>query len=99
MRRGDARWLGGFADVVEDLLDDAGIVDEGDGPHLTVAEWATQWQGFIDARQRHPRQIPGHGTIAGLREAALSPTGIKAPVTYTKIADVAKKSGNERTWS
>lgn len=58
-RRGDARWLGGFADVVEDLLHGAGIVDEGDDAHLTVAGRATQWQGFMDARQQHRPQITG----------------------------------------
>ena len=53
MRWGDAGWLGRFADLVEDLLHAAGIDDEGDDPHGSVANRATQWQGFIDARRQH----------------------------------------------
>ena len=36
--RSTAWWLGEFADVVEDLLHRAGIVEEGDDPPLTVAD-------------------------------------------------------------
>lgn len=43
----------------------SGIADEGDDPHLTVADRATQWQGFIDARRQHGPQIPGYGTMTG----------------------------------
>ena len=49
-----------FSAVVEDVLPGAGIVDEGNDPHLTMEDRATQSQGFIrrapaahvDARRR-----------------------------------------------
>ena len=36
--------------MVEDLVQSAGIVDEGDDPHLTLPERAIQRQGFIPPR-------------------------------------------------
>ena len=60
-RCGVAGWIRRY--LVEDLLHAAGIVDEGDDPHGGVANRATQWQGFIDARQQHGPQIPGNGSI------------------------------------
>ena len=51
--------------MAEYLLYGAGIVDEGDDPHLTVAYLATQWQGFIDSRPQDGPQVARYGTMVG----------------------------------